>query len=132
MYVVDILLQLKQTSGMVEKEIYIALGQAVSTRRKQLGLTQAKLAAQIGISRASIASIESGRQNVLLHHVYKLATALGIVKISDLLPPLSKSTNREDIDMILSDETLSPIGKAQINELVFNALSQRSSKKREL
>ena len=114
---------------MAEAEIYKAFGQAVSARRRQLELTQAKLGAQIGISRASIASIESGRQNVLLHHVYKLAIALDFAKVSDLLPPLPKPTNREDIDMVLSDETLTPIGKAQISDLVLSALSQRSSKK---
>ena len=128
-YVVDIAPQLKQSLQMVEEEIYRVFGRSVSARRRQLGLTQARLAAQIGISRASIASIESGRQSVLLHHVYKLASALDFAKVSDLLPSLLKPTNREDIDMVLSDETLTPIEKSQISDLVLRALSQHSSKK---
>ena len=44
--------------------------------RKSLGLTQEQLAQQVGISRASLANIEAGRQQVLVHHLFGLATAL--------------------------------------------------------
>jgi hypothetical protein len=35
------------------------------------------------MSRASVANIESGRQNVLLHHAYRLASALEFAKVSE-------------------------------------------------
>ena len=54
---------------MDEQSIYAELGRAVATRRKMVGLTQAEVAKDVGISRASIANIESGRQKVLLHQV---------------------------------------------------------------
>ncbi|MGE3989270.1 helix-turn-helix domain-containing protein [Pseudorhodoplanes sp.] len=114
---------------MSDEAIYRAFGRAVATRRKTLELTQAQLAGRVGISRASIANIESGRQNVLLHHVYRLATALEFSKAAELLPAPPKRSNEEGFDMILSDETVTPRGKAQINDLIANALAQRGSTK---
>lgn len=112
---------------MADATIYTAFGRAVATRRKELDLTQVDLAGRIGMSRASVANIESGRQNVLLHHVYRLASALEFTKVSDLLPTLSKSPTGEDFDMMLSDETVTARGKAQINDLIVSALAQRGS-----
>jgi transcriptional regulator with XRE-family HTH domain len=126
--VIDNMACLRQTVTMAEEAIYKAFGRAVATRRRKLELTQAELAARVGMSRASVANIESGRQSVLLHHVYGLAEALKIAKISDLLP--AKPSNREYTDMIiLSDEDVTPRAKAQITDLIANALAQRRAKK---
>jgi len=116
---------------MANEAIYRAFGKAVATRRKKLELTQSDLAGRVGISRASVANIESGRQSVLLHHLYALASALECAKVSDLLPAPTRTSNREeDIDMfILSDEEVTPIGKSQIRDLIESALAQRGSKK---
>jgi transcriptional regulator with XRE-family HTH domain len=114
---------------MSDEVIYKMLGRVVATRRKKLELTQAELAARVGMSRASVANIESGRQNVLLHHVYSLASALEFSKVSDLLPAQPKPETREDFDMILSDETVTARGKAQITDLIANALARRGSPK---
>lgn len=115
---------------MADKAIYKAFGKAVAARRKTLELTQSDLASRIGVSRASVANIESGRQSVLLHHVYALASALECAKVADLLPAPTKTLNREDFDMfILSNEDVTPIGKSQIRDLIESALAQRSTKK---
>jgi transcriptional regulator with XRE-family HTH domain len=45
--------------------------------RNALGWSQADLAKKIGLSRASVASLETGRQRVQLHQVEKIAEALG-------------------------------------------------------
>lgn len=50
-------------------------------------MTQARLAETLGLSRASIANIELGRQKVFLHHVPQIASALG-VELSELIPTL--------------------------------------------
>ena len=71
---------------MEKHAIYAELGRAVATRRKMVGLTQAEVAKAVGISRASIANIESGRQKVLLHQVYGLVEALGLKAITELVP----------------------------------------------
>jgi transcriptional regulator with XRE-family HTH domain len=126
--VIDIVACLRQTTAMAEEVIYKAFGRAVATRRRKLELTQAELAARVGMSRASVANIESGRQSVLLHHVYGLAEALQIAKVSDLLP--AKPSNRENTDMIiLSDVDVTPRAKAQITDLIASALAQRGAKK---
>ncbi len=67
-------------------ELYRALGRAVAKRRKELGLTQAHVSAGIGLTRASLANIETGRQKLLLHQVYRLANVLQLGSILDLAP----------------------------------------------
>lgn len=48
-------------------------------------LTQERLAKQLGISRASLANVETGRQKILVHQLYNFASELGL-KVTDLLP----------------------------------------------
>lgn len=112
---------------MSDESIYAAFGRLVAARRKKLELTQAELAARVGMSRASVANIESGRQNVLLHHVYSLAAALEFSKVADLLPTTPKQESKGDFEMILSDESVTARGKAQINELIASALARHGS-----
>ena len=72
---------------MPEEELYRSLGLAVAERRRRLGLTQSQVASAIGLTRAALANIESGRQSVLLHHLYRLAAVLGLESIVQLAPP---------------------------------------------
>lgn len=67
-------------------EIYRQLGQNVARLRNERRRTQAEVAAQIGLTRASLANIETGRQKVLMHHVFRLANALDCASILDLVP----------------------------------------------
>lgn len=115
---------------MANDPIYKTFGSAVSTRRKALGLTQAKLASKVKISRASIANIESGRQNILLHHVYALAAALNFTKVAELLPPMPQKPLGEGLKMTLSNQTfskqaLSQHAEAQVTDLITSALTPR-------
>jgi transcriptional regulator with XRE-family HTH domain len=84
--VVDNLLGFCDHQCMDENELYRALGSNISTRRRSLGLTQATLADHVGLSRASLANIERGNQKVLLHHVYRIADALALPDLRQLLP----------------------------------------------
>lgn len=54
-----------------------ACGAKIEQIRKTLGLTQDDLAKRVGMARASIANIETGRQRLLLDTVETFATALG-------------------------------------------------------
>ncbi len=65
--------------------IYKQIGAAIQRRRKQLDLKQLNVAASLGISRGSLANVETGRQSILVHQLYKFAE---ILKLSptDLLP----------------------------------------------
>ncbi|WP_413205001.1 helix-turn-helix domain-containing protein [Rhodospirillum sp. A1_3_36] len=118
---------------MADETLYKAFGSAISTRRKALGLTQAELAGKVKMSRASIANIESGRQNILLHHVYALAAALDFTKVGELLPPIPQKSLGEGLKMMLSNQelskqTLSQHAEAQVADLITTALQPRRGK----
>ncbi len=118
---------------MAGEALYKAFGSAVSARRKALGLTQAELAGKVNMSRASIANIESGRQNILLHHVYALAAALDFSKVAELLPSMPQKPLGEGLKMMLSNQelskqTLSQNAEAQVADLITTALQPRRGK----
>lgn len=118
---------------MADEALYKAFGNAVSTRRKALGLTQAELAGKVKMSRASVANIESGRQNIVLHHVYALAAALDFTKVAELLPPMPQKPLGEGLKMMLSNQalskqTLSQHAEAQVADLITTALQPRRGK----
>lgn len=107
---------------------YVAFGEAVALRRRKLKLKQADLAARVGMSRASIANIEAGRQNVLLHHAFDIAAALQLSRIDELLPAEPR-ISLEDQALAVSED-VSPKAKAQISGLIANALAAAPSKGR--
>ena len=70
---------------MVTSSLYHDIGSLIRRRRRALDLTQAELATRLGISRGALANIETGRQNMLVHQLYRFAAALD-VNVHDLLP----------------------------------------------
>ena len=100
---------------------YQSFGEAIALRREHLRMTQAELANRVRLSRASIANIERGRQNVLLHHACDIASALDLTQVTDLLPVQAKVTVEERA-LAVSDP-VSPKAHAQINDLIANALA---------
>ena len=119
-----------QTSLVRDEEIYEQLGQQIAARRRGLKMTQEKLAAAVGMSRASIANIECGRQNVLLHHLYRFAEALNMSNAADLLPTAVASgrPNAEFLGVPFANENISEKTKAIMSDLVSKALLQRKGK----
>ena len=103
---------------MNERSIYSALGEAVAIRRKAMSMTQAQVAAKVGISRASIANIEAGRQKVLLHQVYLLAEALKVQSIMSLVPK-SLLRGESDIAVPISRDDISERQKAQVSDALM-------------
>lgn len=57
--------------------VYQALGARIRMIRDTLGVDQATIAKRTGISRPALANMEVGRQRIYLHHVEKIAEALG-------------------------------------------------------
>jgi transcriptional regulator with XRE-family HTH domain len=70
---------------VIPDPIYKYIGALIKARRKTLQLKQENLASMLGISRGALANIETGRQNVLVHQLYKYAAALQLTPF-DLLP----------------------------------------------
>lgn len=115
---------------MSSNNIYAALGSAMALRRKQLKLTQNDLASRTGLSRASIANMERGHQNVALHHLYAIASALEVANVSDLLPSLKSATaNQEEDTMIPTSEVLSDTSRANVSGMIRKALKQGGHKR---
>jgi len=114
---------------MTDLPLYKAFGEAVAKRRNALGLSQAELAAKVGISRASVANIERGRQNVLLHHAYSLASALEFARVGDLLPSIPKRALAKPVTIALSDKSVGERGKAQITDLITFVLAKHTTGK---
>lgn len=58
--------------------ITLAFGKRIQELRKQTGLSQEKFALQIGMDRTYYASIESGKRNVAIRNIKKIADGLGV------------------------------------------------------
>jgi transcriptional regulator with XRE-family HTH domain len=76
---------------MDEAELYKRFGQLVRRHRDRLNLSQAQIADAVGLTRASVANIETGRQRIPLHQLFRLARAFQ-VEVDALLPRQTTAT----------------------------------------
>jgi transcriptional regulator with XRE-family HTH domain len=58
--------------------LYLEFGRLVREHRRRLKLTQEELGELVGLTRTSITNIERGRQKVLLHQVFQIASSLKV------------------------------------------------------
>lgn len=68
-----------------DQEYLLALGLAISNRRKKLNLTQADLAYRIGMEIPNLSVIENGKSNPQVITLVRVASALNC-HLKDLLP----------------------------------------------
>lgn len=54
------------------------LGARVKTERQARAMTQDELASRIGLTRSSVANLETGRQNMTLETLYRLSQEFGV------------------------------------------------------
>ena len=80
---------------LTPQQIYREVGRNIKLYRKSAFITQAQLAVEIGISRPSLANIEAGRQQLLVHHLYSIAGALDLDSPKALLPSTPALTLRK-------------------------------------
>lgn len=110
-------------------ELYKEFGRGLKAARRdgKPKLTQQQLADRVGLSRTSITNIESGRQQVALHQVYLLASALGR-QPAELLPVLSaaalEATLPEDVLASLRDDEA---GREAVVRFMSKSAAVRSS-----
>ena len=74
--------------------IQVAFGKRIKELRKQTGLSQEKFALKIGMDRTYYASIESGKRNVSLKNIEKIASGFDI-SISQLFIGVGDKKNKE-------------------------------------
>lgn len=96
------------------RDFYVELGRLIKEKRKRILLNQSALGDSVGLSRTSITNIERGRQQVALHMLYVLASALR-VEPQDLLP--AKHFLEKKHKLRLSDQHLSQEVAHTITEL---------------
>lgn len=113
---------------MRDREMYRQLGSRLRTRRDALRMTQQQLADKVGVSRASIANMERGRQNVLLHHLYVLADALEMSGPADLLPTAMKDDKAADVE--ITGSPISDRERASVNEFLSKVAMNQTKKTR--
>lgn len=61
----------------VELDVNRDLGTLMRAMRLRAGLTQEQIAKKLGVSRPAIPNMESGRQNIYLHHLIRTADSCG-------------------------------------------------------
>jgi transcriptional regulator with XRE-family HTH domain len=89
--------------------LYREVGRRLRQARETQGLSQEKLAGQLGLSRASIVNIEAGRQRAPLHLLWQISEALG-TDLSLLIP------RREELFPVEKEVSLDPGMVKQIKE----------------
>ena len=61
----------------------------IRTAESETGLTQAQLGEILGLTRSTVANLESGAQRVSLHNVYEICAHYGL-ELNDILPSVNK------------------------------------------
>src|SRR5262249_3941247 len=94
-------------------DLYAEVGRKLRQARVTQGLSQEKLAQQLGISRASVVNIEAGRQRAPLHLLWQLSEALA-TDLSLLIP------RREELSPVAKETALQPTMVKRIREAANN------------
>ena len=110
-------------------ELYRRLGRAVATRRRELRLTQSTVAEKLGLSRASLANLENGRQRIMVHQLFALVNALKLGSVLDLIPE-TWAPPEPLPDIKVSGPTLSPQQQSSVKTLLASAFAEDRLKKR--
>ena len=82
------------------QKLYEAVGRRVREARKAAKLTQEDLATRVSLTRTSVTNIEKGRQKVLLHTIFDLASVMKIP--ANRLIPESEPAERVRIEQELN------------------------------
>ena len=72
------------------------IGSKLQEARTSRGLTQADIAPQLGVSRATVAQIETGRRSLKAEDLRRLAAFYGC-SLSELLPPASDDQGTDGV-----------------------------------
>ena len=102
---------------MKPEPIYHQIGGIIRALRRRADKAQDVLAGQLGISRATLANIETGRQRILVHQLYAIAQALD-VKLSDLLPSPRDDLSAANWTMLNFEGDLNTEQKKQVANLI--------------
>jgi transcriptional regulator with XRE-family HTH domain len=111
-------------------ELYRRLGRTIAKRRDELDMTQAEVATKLGLSRASLANLESGRQRIMVHQLFALVHALKLKSILDLVPETWTSAEPLPEIRVAGGTTLSSQQQSAVESLLASAFSEERLRKR--
>lgn len=106
--------------------LYRHIGATIKKCRNERNLTQEELSSQIGISRASLANIETGRQRLLIHQLYNIAGHLGR-EIGAMLPNPCDMSEMEKLAGVDFSGNASPEQQRQLARLIQDVENATSS-----
>lgn len=98
------------TRGDGHGQLYEAIGERIANARGAQGMSQAKLALAVGVTRASIVNIERGRQRAPLHVLWQIAAALKVEMVS--LIPIERELAARDAPVQLDAKVVASIEQA--------------------
>jgi transcriptional regulator with XRE-family HTH domain len=106
----------REYTGLMDiASLYKDFGRRLKTARKSAGMTQETLAAQVGLSRASITNIERGRQHIHVHTMFLICYAVGVHPsnlLMDMEPPQKKEIDKQRLTAVgLSNDGLAWVQK---------------------
>ena len=110
---------------MEPQDLYTEVGKNIRRYRRAMPRTQQEVAARVGLSRASLANIESGHQWVRLHHLYAIAVALDLDSPATLMPPLRAPpppTTQRLPELPLPEEGLTEKQRLEVLRLLSDVL----------
>ncbi|TWI31109.1 helix-turn-helix protein [Mesorhizobium tianshanense] len=116
--------------SMSDMELYLGLGRAVAKRRVELGMTQGEVAEKLGLSRASLANLENGRQRIMVHQLFALVNALKLKSILDLVPQTWVPAEPLPEIKVTDGPALSPQEQSGVASLIASALAEERLRKR--
>ena len=114
---------------MSDMELYCRLGRAVASRRAALDLTQSDIAEKLGLSRASLANLENGRQRIMVHQLFALVNALRLHSILDLVPEFWVPPEALP-EIKVSGPPLSRQQQSGVESLIASAFAENRRRKR--
>ena len=91
-------------------DLQIIVGERIRDFRKKSRMTQAKLADEVGISRAAVANIEVGRQRMSVVLLVRLAECFN-AQIGDIIPSLRELTAFSKKRREITAATVAPSSK---------------------
>lgn len=113
---------------MNEDELYRSVGGFIAVRRNELKLTQENVAKKVGLSRASLANIEAGRQKILLHYLYRLAAVLDVTGVEAWLPAHIRPGQVEPPETLsIGGNPISDKQRTEVLAFVAQSVSKRRS-----
>ena len=106
------------------EEIYERVGRNVAERRREAGLSQTELAKRCGLTRGSIANIESGRQRPTLHTLSDIAGALEVDMLSLLSSPGGNAGDEEEAAGAVAGAVLAGVATRALIRMIRSSSSE--------